>query len=94
MTEVANARVALVLALAAAAALLAAGSASSHANGSAKKPKPKEHPLAPLITASKGESGLVFYGNPPSANFKALVTRFNEVYPWIKVTSYEPPRGV
>jgi iron(III) transport system substrate-binding protein len=87
VNDAAKARVALVLALAAAAALLAAGSASSHADGMAKNPK--EHPLAPLIQQSKGEDGLVFYGNPPSANFKALVTRFNAVYPWIKVTSYD-----
>jgi iron(III) transport system substrate-binding protein len=87
--DAAKARGALVLALAAAAALLAAGSASSRADGVTAKPKPKNHPLAPLIEKSKGESGLVFYGNPPSANFKALVTRFNAVYPWIKVTSYD-----
>ncbi|MEP7224238.1 MAG: extracellular solute-binding protein [Actinomycetota bacterium] len=87
MTDAAKARGALVLALTAAAALLAVGSASSHANGGAAKLK--DHPLGPLITKSKGESGLVFYGNPPSANFKALVTRFNAVYPWIEVTSYD-----
>jgi len=90
VNDAAKARGALVLALAAAAALLAAGSASSHVkNGLAAKPKPKDHPLAPLIAKSKQESGLVFYGNPPSANFKALVARFNDVYPWIKVTSYD-----
>jgi iron(III) transport system substrate-binding protein len=51
----------------------------------AKKPGP----LAGLIAQSKKESGLVFYGNPPTANFTALVQRFNYYYPWIKVTSYD-----
>jgi iron(III) transport system substrate-binding protein len=87
VNEVAKARGALVLALAAVTALLAVGSASSHVDRVAAKSK--DHPLAPLITKSRGESGLVFYGNPPSANFKALVTEFNKVYPWIKVTSYD-----
>ncbi len=49
----------------------------------------KPGPLAGLIAQSKKESGLVVYGNPPSANFKALVERFNYYYPWIKVTSYD-----
>ena len=51
----------------------------------AKKPGP----LASLISQSKKESGLVVYGNPPSANFTALVQRFNYYYPWIKVTEYD-----
>jgi iron(III) transport system substrate-binding protein len=49
----------------------------------------KPGPLAALIAQSKQESGIVSYGNPPSANFKALVERFNYYYPWIKVTSYD-----
>jgi iron(III) transport system substrate-binding protein len=65
------------------AAVLAASVAS--AQTSAKKPGP----LAGLIKQSKGESGIVVYGNPPSANFNALVARFNYYYPWIKVTEYD-----
>jgi iron(III) transport system substrate-binding protein len=66
-----------------AAAVLAAGVAS--AQTSAKKPGP----LAGLIKQSKGESGIVVYGNPPAANFNALVDRFHYYYPWIKVTEYD-----
>jgi iron(III) transport system substrate-binding protein len=65
------------------AAVLAASVAS--AQTSAKKPGP----LAGLIKQSKTESGIVVYGNPPSANFNALVQRFNYYYPWIKVTEYD-----
>jgi iron(III) transport system substrate-binding protein len=61
------------------------GVAAAQARPEAKKPGP----LAALIAQSKKEDGLVFYGNPPSANFKALVERFNYYYPWIKVTSYD-----
>jgi iron(III) transport system substrate-binding protein len=65
------------------AAVLAASVAS--AQTSAKKPGP----LAGLIKQSKSESGIVVYGNPPSANFNALVERFHYYYPWIKVTEYD-----
>jgi iron(III) transport system substrate-binding protein len=43
----------------------------------------------PLIAQSKQESGLVFYGNPPTANFNALADKFKAAYPWITVTSYD-----
>jgi iron(III) transport system substrate-binding protein len=43
----------------------------------------------PLIAQSKKESGLVFYGNPPTANFTALADKFKAAYPWITVTSYD-----
>ena len=56
----------------------ASASAAKHAN-----------PLAPLIAKSKTESGIVVYGNPPSANFTALVAAFNKQYPWIKITEYD-----
>ena len=72
---------ALVLAMIA--VLVAAAAAG--AKTEAKKPGP----LAALIKKSKTESGLVFYGNPPTANFNALVERFHYYYPWIKVTSYD-----
>ena len=69
-----------VAALAVAVAAIASGTA-----GAAKKPGP----LAGLIKQSKSESGVVVYGNPPSANFNALVDRFHYYYPWIKVTEYD-----
>jgi iron(III) transport system substrate-binding protein len=47
------------------------------------------NPLAGLIAQSKKESGLVFYGNPPTANFAALAEKFKAAYPWITVTSYD-----
>jgi iron(III) transport system substrate-binding protein len=59
--------------------------AAVQARPTAKKPGP----LTALIAQSKKESGLVFYGNPPTANFKALVDRFHYYYPWIKTTSYD-----
>ena len=46
-------------------------------------------PLAALVAQSKKESGIVVYGNPPAANFTALVAAFNKQYPWIKVTEYD-----
>ena len=67
-----------VVALVVLAVAAASASAARHAN-----------PLAPLIAQSKNESGIVVYGNPPSANFKALVAAFNQTYPWIKVTEYD-----
>jgi iron(III) transport system substrate-binding protein len=76
-------RRAVLPALALVAALLAATAAG--AEPTAKAPGP----LAALIKKSKTESGLVFYGNPPTANFNALVERFHYYYPWIKVTSYD-----
>jgi iron(III) transport system substrate-binding protein len=80
-----RARRAPVLALTLAVALVAAAYASSGTTrSSAKAPTP-----AQLVAQSKKENGLVFYGNPPTANFKALVDKFNAKYPWIKVTSYD-----
>jgi iron(III) transport system substrate-binding protein len=69
-----------VAAIAALGVALVAGTA-----GAAKKPGP----LAALIKKSKTESGIVVYGNPPAANFNALVDRFHYYYPWIKVTEYD-----
>jgi iron(III) transport system substrate-binding protein len=56
--------------------------------GSASAAK-KADPLAGLIAQSKKEGGLVFYGNPPTANFNALADKFKAAYPWISVTSYD-----
>ena len=61
------------------------GTAAAQARPAAKSPGP----LAALIAQSKKESGLVFYGNPPTANFNALLDRFHYYYPWIKTTSYD-----
>jgi iron(III) transport system substrate-binding protein len=65
---------------------LAAGTAT--AAKAKKKPKPK-NPIPALVKQSKTESGIVVYGNPPAANFNALVAAFNKTYPWIKVTEYD-----
>ena len=67
--------------------LVAAVLAASVANAQTSANKPG--PLAGLIKQSKSESGIVVYGNPPSANFNALVDRFHYYYPWIKVTEYD-----
>jgi len=45
--------------------------------------------IAQLIAASKKESGLIVYGNPPGRNWSALATKFKEKYPWINVTEYD-----
>jgi iron(III) transport system substrate-binding protein len=75
-------------ALALIAVLVAAAAAG--AKPEAKKPGP----LATLIKQSKTESGLVFYGNPPSANWKVVTDRFAFYYPWIKTTSYDLDNNV
>ena len=62
--------------------------ASAIVAGSASAAK-KVDPLAGLIAQSKKEGGLVFYGNPPTANFTALADKFKAAYPWISVTSYD-----
>jgi len=72
---------AVVLALAALVALASVAGVASAAK--------QANPLAPLIAQSKKESGLVVYGNPPSANFTNLVKAFNKQYPWIKITEYD-----
>ncbi len=71
-----------LVALALAAAVVVASSAFAR---TAKEPGP----LAALIKQSKSEDGLVFYGNPPSANWKVVTDRFHYYYPWIKTTSYD-----
>ena len=71
--------------LALAALALVAAVATAGAAPAAKKP----NPLAALIKQSKKESGLVFYGNPPAANFNVLLTRFKARYSWIKTTPYD-----
>jgi iron(III) transport system substrate-binding protein len=85
-------RRASAMALALVAALLAAGSAASKA--ASPNAKPKQPTPAQLVAASKKESGIVVYGNPPAANFKVLTEAFTKKYPWIKVTSYDLDNNV
>jgi iron(III) transport system substrate-binding protein len=67
---------------------LAVAAGTAAASASKKKPKHK-NPIPALVKQSKSEDGIVVYGNPPSANFNALVAAFNKTYPWIKVTEYD-----
>lgn len=66
------------------AALVALAVTASSAGAATPK-----NPLAALIAQSKKESGLVVYGNPPTANFNALAAKFKAAYPWINVTEYD-----
>ncbi|MEY9836684.1 ABC transporter substrate-binding protein [Streptacidiphilus sp. EB103A] len=40
--------------------------------------------VADLVTRSHTESGLIIYGNTPSAAFKPVLDAFTNAYPWIK----------
>jgi iron(III) transport system substrate-binding protein len=80
---------AAVLALSALAAGTAGAKTGGEAGTAAKPKKPNPNAIAALVAKSKTESGLVVYGNPPAANFNALVAKFNAAYPWIKVTEYD-----
>jgi len=73
------------LALAALVLVAAVATAGAAPAPAAKKP----NPLTALIAQSKKESGLVFYGNPPAANFNVLLARFKARYSWIKTTAYD-----
>ena len=79
-----------VLALLALALAVAGTGRAENASPAAKTPGP----LAALIAQSKKESGLVFYGNPPSANWKVVTDRFQYYHPWIKTTSYDLDNNV
>jgi iron(III) transport system substrate-binding protein len=68
-------------------ALVVAGAAAAKTDSQGANPDPNSP--AKLIAKSKTESGLVFYGNPPSANWKVVTDKFHEKYPWITVTSYD-----
>jgi iron(III) transport system substrate-binding protein len=81
-------------ALVAVAALLTAVTAGAQPTERAAAGAKSPGPLAPLITKSKTESGLIFYGNPPSANWKVVTDRFTYYYPWIKTTSYDLDNNV
>lgn len=74
--------------LAALVALAVAATMATAAN-KPRKPKKAKNPIPALVKQSKKESGIVVYGNPPAANFGALVEAFNKKYPWIKVTEYD-----
>jgi iron(III) transport system substrate-binding protein len=69
-------------------ALVALGARAVAATTASAKPT-ATNPIPALVKQSKKESGIVVYGNPPSANFTALVGAFNKQYPWIKVTEYD-----
>jgi iron(III) transport system substrate-binding protein len=43
-------------------------------------------PIATLVKRAKSESGLVIYGNAPTAFFQPVIAAFNKLYPWIKVS--------
>ncbi|NUT56125.1 MAG: extracellular solute-binding protein [Thermoleophilia bacterium] len=75
-------------------ALVAAALFVGPATARIDSPTATPGPLAGLIKASKKESGLVFYGNPPSANWKVVTDRFQYYYPWIKTTSYDLDNNV
>ena len=74
---------------AAVAALVVAGAAAAKTDSQAAKKAGDPNSPAKLIAKSKTETGLVFYGNPPSANWKVVTDKFHEKYPWITVTSYD-----
>jgi iron(III) transport system substrate-binding protein len=76
-----------------AAASFAAGSAGARPDAAAG-PTAQPPSQAQLIAASRKESGLVVYGNPPAANFKVLTEAFRKKYPWIEVTSYDLDNNV
>lgn len=48
------------------------------------------HPAAPdAVEKSKGEKGLVIYGNVAADNFAPIVAEFGRKYPWIKVQTLD-----
>ncbi|MFL5683885.1 MAG: hypothetical protein ACJ77O_12165, partial [Chloroflexota bacterium] len=83
--------VALVFVASAALAAAALAGASTAAKPGPVKANP---PVAKLVAQSKKESGLIVYGNAPSANWKVLTDAFTKKYPWIKVTSYDLDNNV
>src|SRR5215213_9600380 len=85
MTRTSSRRWLPVAVLALVAGALLAGTAGARTDVPAASPGP----LAGLIKQSKTESGLVFYANPPAANWKVVTDRFQYYYPWIKTTSYD-----
>mgnify|MGYP000645618936 FL=1 len=90
MTTESIVRRALLPALALIALVVATPAVSRTDSSAAKKPGP----LAALIAQSKKESGLVFYGNPPTSNWNVVMDRFKYYYPWIKTTSYDLDNNV
>jgi iron(III) transport system substrate-binding protein len=70
-------------------ALVVTGAAAAKTDSQGARTAPDPNAPAKLIAKSKTEGGLVFYGNPPSANWKVVTDKFHEKYPWITVTSYD-----
>ncbi|MDT0263732.1 ABC transporter substrate-binding protein [Jatrophihabitans lederbergiae] len=89
-------RLAMVAVVALSAAALAACSSSSSKSPSASASAPGSSSSVrgpagstDLVAASKKESGLIIYGNPPAQLWAPVVKAFNATYPWIKVTPYD-----
>jgi iron(III) transport system substrate-binding protein len=72
-------------------ALVATALAAASILSESAAPNP---PVAKLVAQSKRESGLVVYGNAPSANWKVVTDAFRKKYPWINVTSYDLDNNV
>src|SRR6266498_5511731 len=70
-------------------AVVALGVSAIATSSTSSKAKKKPPTTAQLIKQSKSESGLVVYGNPPGRNWSTLAAKFNDKYPWIKVTEYD-----
>jgi len=71
-----------------------ASAALAGAGTPAQTPIKANPPVAKLVAQSRGESGLVVYGNAPAANWKVVTDAFTAKYPWIKVTSYDLDNNV
>jgi iron(III) transport system substrate-binding protein len=72
-------------------ALVGTALAAASTVGESAAPNP---PVAKLVAQSKRESGLIVYGNAPSANWKVVTDAFRKKYPWINVTSYDLDNNV
>jgi iron(III) transport system substrate-binding protein len=71
------------------AALTACGAGSTNTTNSAAAVVAPPQGSADLIAASKQESGLIIYGNPPTQLWDPVIKAFNAAYPWVKVTPYD-----
>ncbi|MDH6120981.1 iron(III) transport system substrate-binding protein [Kitasatospora sp. GAS204A] len=76
-------------ALAVTALALGAAMAGCSKSSTSAQPPAAATPAAPaavadLVTKSHGESGLIMYGNAPTAVIQPLLDDFTKTYPWIK----------
>lgn len=81
-----SALVAVLVLIVAAASAMAAGTAKAPPKLSLEPSGPK---VPVLAAASKKEDGLIIYGNSPTLAWGPVLTAFNAIYPWIKVTTYD-----